>query len=120
MAQNNFVAFGAPSQLRLQVDVESNDSVLFTVLTPFDQPMGNLHHLEVPIADIRAFCKGEAETAVATHESATLTFTPGTDESHEFFRVNYKDPDNWTDSKSSVMIHEFCALIDSLSTANAS
>lgn len=92
--------------------VNPDGHMVFTVLTPFDQPMGNLHHLQVSAAELRDLCGGVGDRVLAQGEQgASIEFTTGTDNAHEMINIHYVDPEKWTDSRSTVTIEDLTALI---------
>ncbi|MCB8931966.1 MAG: VOC family protein [Chthonomonadaceae bacterium] len=112
MVYHGTIPFGAPSQLRLQMGVNPDGHMVLTVLTPFDQPMGHLHHLQVSPQELRAICDGKADRVIAQGEAgASIEFTSGTDDAHEMINIHYVDPEKWTDSRSTVTIEDLSALI---------
>lgn len=112
MVFHGTIPFGAPSQLRLQLSVDDEGAVYFNILNPFDQNMGNLHHMRVSPSELRAVASDQAEKAVAQGEKATLEVTRSTDQSHEALHIHYVDSEHWTDSQTTVAIEDLLALID--------
>ncbi len=114
MVFHGTIPFGAPSQLRLQVSVNGEGAVFFTVLNPFDQPMGNLHDLLVSPNELRAVSNDLLDQVVAQGEKATLEVTKPTDRAHEVLNIHYVDPEHWTDSQSTLAIEDLVALIEGI------
>lgn len=117
MVFHGTIPFGAPSQLRLQMSLDAEGAVFLTVLTPFDQPMGNLHEMRISLDDLRAIATDQSERVLARSDNATLEITRGTDQAHEFLHVHYVDPEKWTDSHSTVTIEDLTALVNEIGGA---
>lgn len=121
MVYHGTIPFGAPSQLRLQMGVNPDGHMVLTVLTPFDQPMGHLHHLQVSASELHALCDGKATRVLANGEQgASIEFTTGTDNAHEMINLHYVDPEKWTDSRSTVTIEDLSALLAEAGPVGAS
>lgn len=119
MVFHGTIPFGAPSQLRLQLSVDDEGAVFFNILTPFDQPMGNLQHLRVSPTELRAVAADKVDKAVAQGVKASMEITRSTDAAHEMLHLHYLDPEHWTDSQSYVTIEDLLALIEGVEDKGA-
>ena len=117
MVTNNSIAFAAPSQVWLATSRSDDDTVSLTILNPFNQPLGNLKDLKVPLSELKAFAENQSGTVTASNGEAIMEIMPGSDSAHEMMEVHYKDEANWIDSKSRLMVHDVQELVIELGKA---
>ncbi|HVL37753.1 MAG TPA: hypothetical protein VM328_00050 [Fimbriimonadaceae bacterium] len=111
MVYQGTIPFGAPSQFRLQMAVDQEGVAYLTILSPFNEPVGNLHQLRVAMSDLESAAHGGK--AVAENSKARCSLQPGHDETVE---VAYEDPENFRKSISLVKKADLQELIASMPT----
>lgn len=111
MVHEHSIAFCAPSQLRMHM-VADGDTVHIAVLNPYNQPIGNLRHLQIPTADLLAFLTGKTEEATAQNAEATCKFVRGTDMDHRTLAVRCEEPAKWFKLDDFIIIDEFKELLE--------
>lgn len=110
MVHNNAIPFGAPSQFRLHVAVDPQGVAYLAVLTPYNQPSGNLHHMKVPFSELCTLQQG-AGPIVANGTKGSCTIHEGSDNAHEMLWVEYRDPENHIDLKETITKEDFNDLV---------
>jgi hypothetical protein len=114
MVYQDSVPFCAPSQLRLQGVLDGEGVAWFAVLDAYNQPIGNLNAMKIPIEELRAVCAATQETATASSEKSTCTFHMGSDNAHQMLAVDYEDPERYMKRSATVRLEDFRELVESM------
>jgi hypothetical protein len=114
MVYQDTIPFCAPSQLRLHGVLDEEGNTVFAVLDAYNQPIGNLQLMKVPIEELRQVCAQLQERATATNDKAVCTFHMGTDQAHQMLAVDYEDPEKYMKRSATVRLEDFQELVGSM------
>ena len=114
MVVQDSISFAAPSQLRLHMVADGQGNALIAVLNAFNQPIGNMHHLAIPISELDDFTSGRSDKAIARADGAFCEFTMGEDIDHKTYKVDAEEPEKWHKLLDFVIREEFHELIAGL------
>lgn len=89
--------------------VDQKGIAYLTILSPYNEPVGNLHQMQLPLADLDAVAHGGR--ADARNSKAHCTMQPGHDDTVE---MHYEDPENFRKSTSTVLQEDLQELIRSM------
>lgn len=119
MVYQDSIPFCAPSQFRLHGVVDGDGVAWFAVLDAYNQPIGNLKGMKVPIDDLRAICEAGSGEATATGDKATCVFHTGSDQAHQMLAVDYDDPEKFMKRSATVRLEEFRELVAQMAPPSA-
>jgi hypothetical protein len=111
MVYQDSIPFCAPSQLRLHGVVDEEGVAHFAVLDAYNQPIGNLQRMRVPLEDLKAVCSASLDRAEASSDKATCAFHMGTDNAHQMLAVDYQDPEKYMTRSATVRLEDFRELV---------
>jgi hypothetical protein len=115
MVFEHSIPFGAPSQFRMQMQVDAAGTAHLAVLDAFNQPIGNLKDMQAPFAAIRAVALGEAPPVAATGTHSLIEISRTDDP--EWLKVHYEDTDAFVERDTTLMIEELAALVEDAQAA---
>lgn len=114
MVYQHSIPFGAPSQLRLLVAPDNQGIAHLSVLDAFNQPIGNLKDMVVPMNQLRALVESDTAVVEATSPSAACVIRLADDPRHEDLEVHYEDKVASRSKTATVTLEDFAALLDQL------
>jgi hypothetical protein len=117
MVYEHSIPFGAPSQFRLQMKVNSDGTADLAVLDAFNQPIGNLNHMRAPLEAIGKLVQPGAPPVRAEAPNAHIEISRTDDP--EWLKVFYADEEAFLERDTTVMIEELAALLEDAKAAQS-
>lgn len=112
MVYQHSIPFGAPSQLRLLISTATEGDAELSILDQFNQPMGNLQHMRVPLGELKAVVDGSHVEAKA--DKAVCQLKIAEDARKEDIEIHYEDLDRNRKVTATVTKEDFEELLKTL------
>ncbi len=110
MVFEHSIPFGAPSQFRMQMQVDAGGNAHLAVLDAFNQPIGNLKEMTTPLESLRKLASPGAPNVRAEGSNSFIEIAR-TDDA-EWLKVHYEDTEAYVERDTTLMIEELVSLVE--------